>query len=115
MPSMLERRKDPRGVVAIRENFYIVDGLDYHWTAVDGPLLQWPDALFRSYAEKYNPSQQAWQRLPHKLGPQPLDFVSVNALDDFLYLIGGKQIHADWSGTAISMVQRFDTRNDQWE
>ena len=30
MPPMLQPRKDPRGVVAIGENFYIVDGIDYH-------------------------------------------------------------------------------------
>ena len=61
------------------------------------------------YAEKYNPLEAAWQELPQRPEPQPIAYVAVTTLQDFLYLIGGLQLHNDRSTTTVSLMQRFNT------
>ena len=65
-----------------------------------------PEPALRPYAEKYNSSEQAWEEMPHRPGPNPVDFVAVTTVDDFLYLIGGLQLHADWSTSTVRTMQR---------
>ena len=45
----------------------------------------------------------------------PVDFVAVIALHDYLYLIGGLQLNVDCSSITVGVMQRFDTRSNTWE
>ena len=83
MPSMIQPRISPRGVVAVNEQFYIVDGVDYDWDNGEERLLQCPVASLRPYVEKSSLSQQDWQELPQRPGPHPVDFVVVTEMHDF--------------------------------
>ena len=66
LPPMLERRKEPRGVVAINNEIYIVDGIDHDPDSEDDERLTQSHPAQRCYAEKYNPAHQTWQRLPQR-------------------------------------------------
>ena len=85
MPPMLEPRIDPRGVVAIDDKFYIIDGLDHDQEPADGRRPWEQERALEPRAEKFDPTQQTWQALSHRPGPKPVDFVAVTALHHCLY------------------------------
>ena len=116
LPPMLQPRMNPRGVLVIGRCLYIVDGVDYGFDGEDGELVFDPDAALEPYAEKYDPSLQAWVALPERLGPRPTDFVAVTAVSDFLYLMGGAPLGLTYGwGAAVALTQRYDSRSNAWE
>ena len=123
LPPMIQPRMNPRGVVEICGCFYIVDGVDYSGDSDGGHFSFNPEAALEPYAEKYVPSLQKWVALPERLGPRPVDFVSVTACNNCLYLIGG--MHCDienyssleqlWIDAAVRLTQRYDVKSNAWE
>ena len=69
---MLQPRRDPRGVVAIGGCLCIVNGINYSFDGKDCESEWFPEPVSELYAKKCDPSLDAWEALPQRLGPRPV-------------------------------------------